>query len=155
MEETYRKIHSHSHGDQSSSIDHLLLLLSIFAGATSSWTSRSLETLDVSSVAAKEASEHYTILVLSILNDAQRPVPSTTATICAIATLAHVVLNSDSPSPSRALLLRSRFLAVSRTMQLHKLDTFRSRQERKAKGANLVDIEVQRRVWWHMVASDW
>ncbi|KFH41979.1 putative transcriptional regulatory protein-like protein [Hapsidospora chrysogenum ATCC 11550] len=155
MEETYRKIHSHSHGDQSFSIDHLLLLLSIFAGATSSWTSRSLETLDVSSVAAKEASEHYTILVLSILNDAQRPVPSTTATICAIATLAHVVLNSDNPSPSRALLLRSRFLAVSRTMQLHKLDTFRSREERKAKGANLVDIEVQRRVWWHMVASDW
>jgi hypothetical protein len=40
-------------------------------------------------------------------------------------------------------------------MKIHRLDTPRYREERQKNGADMVDVEVKRRVWWHMVSSDW
>ncbi|CAG9982285.1 unnamed protein product [Clonostachys byssicola] len=38
---------------------------------------------------------------------------------------------------------------------LHRLDTAKAREERQRNGCNEIELEVQRRIWWHMVADDW
>ena len=42
-----------------------------------------------------------------------------------------------------------------KAMKIHRLDTARCREERNRNGADMVDIEAKRRIWWHLVASDW
>lgn len=45
---------------------------------------------------------------------------------------------------------------MARIMQIHRLDTAQSRKARRAqRDWDLVQVEQQRRVWWHMVANDW
>ncbi|VUC27300.1 unnamed protein product [Clonostachys rosea] len=44
---------------------------------------------------------------------------------------------------------------MARLLQLHRLDTAKAREERQRSGCNVIEVEVQRRIWWHMVADDW
>ncbi len=46
-------------------------------------------------------------------------------------------------------------MLMARAMEIHRLDTAKSIEQRRVKGCNMIEIEVQRRIWWHMVASDW
>lgn len=52
-------------------------------------------------------------------------------------------------------ILSASGIQMARVMKLHRLDSGLGRDERRKNGANMVDIEVKRRIWWHMVASDW
>lgn len=78
---------------------------------------------------------------------------STTAPV-AIGTMAHLLMDTDG-FPVKVLVLRHRRVLMSRDMQIHRLDTAKCREERRLKGCDMIDIEVQRRVRWNMVASDW
>ncbi|PYI02608.1 hypothetical protein BO78DRAFT_432729 [Aspergillus sclerotiicarbonarius CBS 121057] len=40
-------------------------------------------------------------------------------------------------------------------MRIHCLDSPKAREKRRINGCDGVEIEVQRRIWWHMVSSDW
>jgi len=40
-------------------------------------------------------------------------------------------------------------------MSVDRLDTRKSREERAQKGCNMIELEVQRRVWWNLVGFDW
>lgn len=46
-------------------------------------------------------------------------------------------------------------LQMARSMHLHHLDSAANREDRRKNGANIIELEVKRRVWWHMVSSDW
>jgi hypothetical protein len=46
-------------------------------------------------------------------------------------------------------------LQMARSMKIHWLDSVPYREQRRNHGADLVELEVKRRIWWHMVASDW
>ncbi|RSM04564.1 hypothetical protein CEP52_006704 [Fusarium oligoseptatum] len=152
LDSTYRVILG---GEGENKIEDLLLLFSIFAGATLSWTTKLLQDLNATKGNAKSAFETYTHLATMILDDTSQPVPPSTTALAATATLAHVVINSDEPFPAKALALRLRCHLMAKSMLLHRLDTPSSSRERILQGANSIEIEVQRRVWWSMVASDW
>ncbi|KAF4969501.1 hypothetical protein FSARC_3287 [Fusarium sarcochroum] len=150
LEKTYGSI-----ADTEPKIEDLLMLFSIFAGAALSWTDELLRKLDATKENANSAFETYFHYAMSIVDDARRPLlPSTTAVV-AVATLAHVAINSDDTFPFRALNIRNRCYLMCRVMMIHRLDGSTKCKERELTGANSIDLEIQRRVWWNMVASDW
>lgn len=132
----------------------IMLLFSIFAGAALVWTPRLLERLQSTREEAKAAFMRYTRLALDVLEHPRRLIQPSTTALVAISTMAHLLMNTDG-FPLKVHLLRHRCLLMSREMQIHRLDTAKSREERQLKGCNMIDVEVQRRVWWNMVASDW
>ncbi|KAF5563644.1 hypothetical protein FNAPI_2559 [Fusarium napiforme] len=135
--------------------DELLMLFSIFAGATLAWTDELLHRLEATKANAVSAFDCYFHSALSIIEDAHSPLPPSVTAVSAICTLAHVAINSDDVIPIKALDLRSRCYNMCREMMIHRLDSPAAHKERDISPANNVELEVQRRVWWNMVASDW
>jgi hypothetical protein len=133
---------------------NLMLLFSIFAGAALVWTPQLLERLQSTREEAKAAFMAYARLALDILEHPRRLIQTSTTSLVAISTMAHLLMNTDG-FPLKVHLLRHRCLLMSREMGIHRLDTCKSREERRLKGCDMIEIEVQRRLWWHMVASDW
>lgn len=152
LKETYKTIQDN---DEAPSRGGLLLLFSIFAGASIAWTPELLEALDATPENAKAAFKAYAHAAKVVLDDTSAPIQPPTIALAATATLAHVLFNSDDGFPVRMLELRHRCLLMMRRLQLHRLDTVTSRQERSVTGCNWIEIEVQRRIWWTTVASDW
>lgn len=150
MEQTYQSM---LEGDEPSIIN-LLLLFSIFTGAALAGTPQLLEKLNSTKAEAKAAATAYTRLAMSILDNTHQPVAPSTTALAAISNLAHVLGNSSGLS-FIVQMLRIRCLFMARAMEIHRLDTAKSREERRLKGCNMIEIEVQRRIWWNMVASDW
>nr|RBQ83995.1 hypothetical protein FVER53263_12827 [Fusarium verticillioides] len=136
-------------------IDELLMLFSIFAGATLAWTDELLHNLEATKANAVSAFDCYFHSALSIVEDTDTPLPPSITAASAICTLAHVAINSDDVLPIKALDLRSRCYNMCREMMVHRLDSSAAQKERDTSPANNIDLEVQRRVWWNMVASDW
>ncbi|CAH0025615.1 unnamed protein product, partial [Clonostachys rhizophaga] len=151
VENTYRTLVD---GQEPTSTS-LLLLFTVLAGAAQFWTPRLLERLDATRENAEVASETYINIALSIVENGHRRIEPSATALASILTLAHIVLDWDDSSVVRAVVLRSHCLSMARAMQVHRLDTATSTEERRVKGVDTVDVEVQRRVWWHMVASDW
>ncbi|UCK57571.1 hypothetical protein AFCA_000490 [Aspergillus flavus] len=131
----------------------LLLLLSVFAGSMLAWTPQLLEKLNATPTEAQAAFKVYTRLAISIVDHPHPMEPSTTA-LAAMATLSHMAGNSDN-YPYKLPLIRFRCFSMARAMQIHRLDTPKSREQRELKGYNPIELEVQRRIWWNMLASDW
>ncbi|PMD20688.1 hypothetical protein NA56DRAFT_573765 [Hyaloscypha hepaticicola] len=82
------------------------------------------------------------------------PVPPSTQALVALMTLAHLCTQIEGFSGSFEVLAMTA-LQIARTMRIHRLDSYHFREERKKNGADMVDIELKRRVWWHIAASDW
>jgi hypothetical protein len=150
MERTYEGLLE----GEAPSAENLMLLFSIFAGAALVWTPQLLVKLQSTREEAKAAFKAYARLALDILDHPSRLIQASTTSLVAIATMAHLLMNTDG-YPFKVHLLRHRCLLMSREMQIHRLDTAKSCEERRLKGCNMIDVEVQRRVWWNMVASDW
>ncbi|GJN86238.1 hypothetical protein PLIIFM63780_009817 [Purpureocillium lilacinum] len=139
---------------QSPAAEDLLLLFSIFAAAAFNWTPSLLEGLKATPAEAKAAFAGYNTIAMSILdNDVSSVKPSTTA-LAALSNLAHLSTNSRGLSDN-VLLLRLKCLLMARSMGVDRLDTRKSREERAQKGCNIIELEVQRRVWWNLVGFDW
>ncbi|KAL4905495.1 hypothetical protein BDW74DRAFT_185040 [Aspergillus multicolor] len=132
----------------------LALVYAIFAGAALAWTADFLETLHASREEAKTAFSTYSRLALLILDDHQEALPLSTVALEALCTLGHVLAHTDGFS-HKVQTLRMRQLLMARTLQIHRLDSAKCIEERRLKGSNSIETEVQRRIWWHMVASDW
>jgi hypothetical protein len=82
------------------------------------------------------------------------PVPPSVEALQTIMSLAHLCTQIEGVSGSFGTL--SMFgLRMARTMNIHRLDSRPSREERRKNGADMVVLEIKRRIWWHMVASDW
>ena len=149
MEDTYQTMLEGQGVDAA----RLLLLLSIFAGSMLAWTPQLLEKLNTTPTEAQAAFKVYTRLAISILDHPQ-PIEHSTTALAAMATLSHIAGNSDA-YPYKLPLIRFRCFSMARALQIHRLDTPKSREQRELKGYNAIEIEVQRRVWWNMLASDW
>ena len=150
MERTYQSVDD---GEEPLFTD-ILLLLSIFAGAALVWTPELLEKLNSTPTAAKAAFSAYSTLALSILDNTVQPITPSTTALEAISVLTHVLTNADG-FPTKVHVLRIRGLLMAREMQIHRLDTVKCREERESKGCNLIEVELQRRIWWQIVSSDW
>ena len=135
-------------------MQNLLLLFTIFASASLGWTPYLLQKLESSQAEVEATATTYTYLAFSILDDTHQPLAPSTAALEAMCSLVHLLVHSTD-FLVRLSMLRIRFLSMAREMNIHRLDTAKSREERRLKGCNMIEIEVQRRVWWSMVASDW
>ncbi|KAJ5953138.1 hypothetical protein N7454_000034 [Penicillium verhagenii] len=131
-----------------------MLLFSIFAGAALGWTPDLLEKLNATNEGARAALIAYSRFALAILDHPSQIIQPSTIALVAIGTLGHIIMNTDG-FPSRVQMLRHHCLLMSRELKIHRLDTAKAREERRIKGCDMIDVEVQRRAWWSMVASDW
>ncbi|KAL4972733.1 hypothetical protein BDW66DRAFT_154440 [Aspergillus desertorum] len=68
--------------------------------------------------------------------------------------LAHLCTQIEGLSGSFGILSVTG-LQMARAMRIHRLDSAPHRERRREQGADMVELEVKRRIWWHMVASDW
>ncbi|KAL2219659.1 hypothetical protein M432DRAFT_545861 [Thermoascus aurantiacus ATCC 26904] len=82
------------------------------------------------------------------------PVPASTEALQSYTILAHLLAQIDGFSGTFNLVMMSS-LRTAREMRIHRLDTPRNREGRRRTGADMVDIEIKRRMWWHLVSSDW
>lgn len=128
-------------------LDNLLTLFVVFAGAAHACTSQMLEKLGATEDAARTAFTAYTHLAMQIV--AHPPLSPSTTCLAAMATLLNLLISADGV-PIAVHVLRSRYLVMAQAMQLHKLDAAGRR-----KPLDMVEAEVQRRVWWDAVATDW
>ena len=149
MEETYQGINSRETPDRA----RLILLFGVFAGSALSSTPKLLQELNSTQAQAASAYKTYMWLSLSLLQGIE-PIPASTIALAAMANLSHFINNDDGYS-MEGHLIRARCYWMARTMDIHRLDTPRRREERKTNGFDIVEVEVQRRVWWSLVASDW
>ncbi|KAL4804721.1 hypothetical protein BDV18DRAFT_161811 [Aspergillus unguis] len=140
---------SHSEIDLAS----VALVYSLFAGAALKWTMGLLQTLHATQEDAKTASSTYIRMALAII-DQRDSIPASTTMLQAISTLSFVLSHADGASQT-VHTLRAHLLAMARTMNIHRLDTAKRREERRLNGCSVVETEVLRRIWWHLVASDW
>ncbi|PYI00946.1 hypothetical protein BO78DRAFT_380068 [Aspergillus sclerotiicarbonarius CBS 121057] len=132
----------------------MMLLFSIFAGAALVATPELLQMLNATQAEAKAAFTTYTRLAIAIIDNPIQPVSPSTAALEAISTLARVLSHADWYS-NKVQTLRASAICMARTMQIHRLDTVKNQEERKRSGYDVVEVEVQRRVWWHLVSTDW
>ncbi|KAJ5674066.1 hypothetical protein N7462_009505 [Penicillium macrosclerotiorum] len=150
MEKTYQCF---LEGEEPEAAD-VMLIFGIFAGAALLWTPQLLETLKSTREGAGAAFMVYTRLALAILDHPRQLIQASTISLAAIGVMAHILMNTDG-FPLKVHLLRHRCFMMSRELQIHRLDTEKCREDRRIKGCDMIDIEVQRRLWWGMVASDW
>ncbi|RAL05275.1 uncharacterized protein BO80DRAFT_478266 [Aspergillus ibericus CBS 121593] len=132
----------------------MVLLFSIFAGAALVATPEVLQVFNATKAEAKGAFTTYTRLAIAIIDNPIKPVPPSTTALEAICTLARVLSHEDWYS-HKVPTLRASAICMARAMQIHRLDTAKNREERERSGYDLVELEVQRRVWWHLVSTDW
>lgn len=82
------------------------------------------------------------------------PVPPSVRALQTSVTLAHLCTQIEGLSGSFGLLSATG-LQMARSLKIHRLDSAPYREQRRQHGADMVELEVKRRIWWHMVASDW
>jgi hypothetical protein len=150
MEKTYQGMLD---GEQPTPTN-LMLLFSIFSGAALVWSPYLLRQLNATQDEARAAFNTYSLLATSILEHPLEPVQPSTTAIVAIATLGHLLANTVGFS-IKIGLLQTRCFLMAQALQIHRLDTVQAQEERRVKGCDMIDIEVQRRFWWNMVATDW
>jgi hypothetical protein len=93
----------------------------------------------------------YSRLASGLLND---DLPPSTSALAGISILTYLYTNAEG-LVDKVQLLRARGLLMARAMRNHCLDSPYSREQRRLNGHNGIEVEVQRRIWWHMVSSDW
>lgn len=96
--------------------------------------------------------EHWARQAVSLVTDPA--VPPSVEALQTIVSLAHLGAQIEGPSGSFGTL-GLLGLRMAQAMNIHRLDSQPSRDERRKNGADMVALEVKRRIWWHMVASDW
>lgn len=129
----------------------LLLLLSIISSAAFIWTPELLKKLYLTPSEAKDLHVAYSHLALGLLD---HDLPPSTVALAGISTLTYLHTNAEGLL-DKVHLLRARGLLMARAMRIHCLDTPKSREHRRLNGCDGIEVEVQRRIWWHMVSSDW
>lgn len=133
---------------------HVALLLSIFASTAYYWTPRSDRNgLFLTFEDANQASLLWSKGVLDVLEHSRRTTAGSVEDIQATIILSFLVFNLEGLS-ARSRSLISTALVTARNLGLHKLDV--QHQERLGSTLNTcLEIEVKRRIWWHIVATDW
>ncbi len=135
-------------------LGHMMLLLSIFASAAYSWSpSDSRSSLFPSPTEAHKLALLWTqasldllkVLLDNTINTKNLSLELIQGTII----VSFVVANLDGLS-LRFRSLMSTAIMLSREMGLHRLDHHAS-----SAATDPVRAEVSRRVWWHLVATDW
>jgi len=149
IDETYRQVS----GQAPVQSGHLILLLSIIACATHIWGPREEDddenSLFVSSAQANAQTPLWIKSAYAVLNAAQDCARPTLETIQGIIILSFVISNLEGVS-MRYRSLISTGLLLARELDLHRIDSASNDHV-----APPLRVEMSRRVWWYLVATDW
>ncbi|KAH7412218.1 hypothetical protein DE146DRAFT_642625 [Phaeosphaeria sp. MPI-PUGE-AT-0046c] len=130
----------------------LLLVLSMIASATHIWTLPASEgserSLLLTSVQVNAQTFMWVKAAYTVLNAVQDMRP-TLKLIQGIIILSFIIANLEGVS-MRYRSLISTGLLLGREMNLHRLD-----DKPDISATNIVEVEVSRRVWWYLSATDW
>lgn len=132
----------------------LLVILSCFAAAAFTCTTALLQNLRATHQEAQAALMVYLREAVAILENKQHPVGLSVSAWAATASLFALTTHLRGMSDA-TLSLKMKCLSMAQQLQVHRLDTKERRDERRLKGCNHIEIELQRRVWWHLMANDW
>lgn len=103
---------------------------------------------------ATRCCELWSSICLDLLfKDGQALSPSLAA-LQTVATIGHIFVNADGHSVTLAFIFQQG-ISLARSMLLHHTDTDNSRRWRKHDRATMIDVELRRRLWWHVAVSDW
>jgi hypothetical protein len=150
MEQTYRSIENGGASD----LANLLLLYSIFAGAALAWTPALIERLNLTRAGIEGAFRDYSGVAISVVENTLKSLSPSIVALEGLVNLTNVVVHADGFSV-KANLLRLHCQNMTRSMGLHRLDTAKATEDRRKQGYNTVELEIKRRIWWDMVATDW
>jgi hypothetical protein len=96
--------------------------------------------------------EHWARQAVSLVTEPL--VPPSVEALQTIMSLAHLCAQIEGLTGSFGTL-GMLGIRMAQAMNIHRLDSRPSRDERRKSGADMVALETKRRIWWHMVASDW
>ncbi|KAF2025148.1 hypothetical protein EK21DRAFT_117077 [Setomelanomma holmii] len=131
---------------------YVILLLSLIASATHVWTPRDelpAERLLFSSFAQAHIQTPLWIKATNAVINASQNSDVSLETVQGIIILSFLVANLEGPSVRYRSLIASGLL-LGRELGLHQIDN-----EAITKAEDTVTVEMGRRAWWYLVATDW
>ncbi|KAF3024753.1 hypothetical protein E8E14_005318 [Neopestalotiopsis sp. 37M] len=131
------------------------LLLCIIASVTSQWTYRDVKEKGLfdTPAAASQQTSQWVKLALDVMDHSRRNCKLSLEHVQALVIGACVLCNLEGfASNFRGLL--SMAVDIARELGFHSNDR-RSNTFTREHGSDAVEIEMQRRVWWYLTATDW
>lgn len=153
LDDLYARLPNH----QPIALGPVCLILSILAAAAYSLSSIYVQTsLFPNSEAAMEACLSWTQAALDVLDHSRRSESGSIEEVQALIVLTFLVYNLEGFS-ARVRLFHSMGLTIARDLCLHSTDGSGSEKGtvRSVSGETAIEREVKRRVWWHLVGTDW
>ena len=131
---------------------HLSLITTLFA--LSAYFCGPKSGLYFKSTEAMTHSRRWTLLAQEALSAANCLTDPTVETLQSLILMAaHMMANIGAIATLRTL--SATIMHTARTMSLHTLDTPRNKKLRENTTVNHLDLEVKRRLWWHIASTDW
>lgn len=130
-------------------LNHLALLFSIVASAL--FLQLSIE----SSVYADACSREFTFLTGAALIQSNYSVYPTIEGLQSTLIVAHNLSNMSMHPSVSSLFVLGNIVGQAKNLMLHCIDSPRCREARKASGADPMEVELRRRLWWDLAAYDW
>ncbi|KAJ9216050.1 transcriptional regulator family: Fungal Specific TF [Paecilomyces variotii] len=128
----------------------LAFALSIFA--VSAYLDQQGKELDSTSEPPRVLSEKWFRYAVFLLTTP--PIRASTEALQALVAITHLSMEFSGFSTNFHGLWLST-IRMAQEMRIHRLDTPYDWEERKRNGVDPVDVESKRRLWWHIVSSDW
>lgn len=132
---------------------HMLLLLSVIASATQVWTAHDCANSEASLFSLPAEANAQTPLwigaALHVLSAVQNCPPPDLEAVLGIVVLSYLIFNQEGAS-LRFRSLVATGLMVGQELGLHCVDG-----EGEIQPANTIQVEVGRRAWWYLAATDW
>lgn len=102
---------------------------------------------------AKDTGFHWLRTTLDVLEHVRRSGPATLETVQASIFVVFLLYKLDGLSP-RARAVHGSAVVLAKDLGLHQVDS-RSQVTRSDNQLDIIDREMERRVWWHLAATDW
>ncbi|OJJ76875.1 hypothetical protein ASPBRDRAFT_201952 [Aspergillus brasiliensis CBS 101740] len=147
-------VYTHPHTPGQSKVADIALLLSILASASHLWRPQRSNCLVFSS--EKEAASMSLVwrnAALDILEFSKRTAAASMEDLQATIVISYVIYNSEGFSPMFRSL-HSNMIMMARDLSLHKTDSPRRKGETNPPPSQ-IEVDVKRRIWWHIAATDW
>lgn len=146
VEEQINVIYQAIENGEPLNLNHLALLFSIIA--SSLFLQLSIE----SSAHAEACSLEYTFLTGAALIQSNYSAYPTVEGLQATLIVAHNLSNTNCHPSVRALFVHGTIVSQAKSLMLHCIDS--PQFERKA-NANMMEVELKRRLWWDLASYDW
>ncbi|KAE8393437.1 hypothetical protein BDV23DRAFT_36435 [Aspergillus alliaceus] len=128
---------------------HVALLLSIFASTAYMLEAKAADSLFLNQANAVSYAISWTKAALDTLEYSRRSTQGSIEDVQAAIILSFIIFNIEGFS-SRFRTTSSSALIMARDLSLHRIDADTLRDNEDP-----VQVEIKRRIWWHMAATDW